>query len=115
VVLLLPLAFTAGMTLIDTLDGVLMLGAYGWAYIKPIRKLYYNLNITFISVIIALVIGSIEVMQVIFPRLKLNGGFFGFIRNLDFGNLGYFIIVTFILSWLLSIAIYRWKNFDRYG
>jgi len=69
--ILLPLAFTAGMSLIDTLDGILMLGAYGWAYIKPIRKLYYNMNITFISVIIAFFIGSIEAMQVIFSHLKL--------------------------------------------
>ena len=86
-IILLPLAFTAGMSLIDTLDGILMLGAYGWAYVKPIRKLYYNMNITFISVVIALFIGSIEAMQVIFSQLKLSGGFYDFINNLDFGNL----------------------------
>lgn len=112
-VLLLPVAFTAGMAAIDTLDGVLMLGAYGWATIKPIRKLYYNLNITFISVVIALFIGSIEGMKVLFLQLKLTGGFFDTINNLDFGNLGYIIITTFIASWILSIMIYKLKRYDR--
>ena len=111
-IILIPLAFTAGMSLIDTLDGILMLSAYGWAYIKPIRKLYYNMNITFISVIIALFIGSIEAMQVIFSLFKFRGGFFEFIKNLDFGNLGYIIIVTFIASWLLSLGIYKFKKYD---
>lgn len=111
-IILLPLAFTAGMSLIDTMDGILMLGAYGWACIKPIRKLYYNMNITFISVIIALFIGSIEAMQVIFSQLRLTGGFFDFINNLDFGNLGYIIIATFVLSWVLSIGIYKYKKYD---
>lgn len=111
-IILLPLAFTAGMSLIDTMDGILMLGAYGWAYVKPIRKLYYNMNITFISVIIALFIGSVEAMQVIFSQLKLSGGFYDFINNLDFGNLGYIIIGTFIVAWLLSIGIYKFKKYD---
>jgi high-affinity nickel-transport protein len=113
-IILLPLAFTAGMSLIDTLDGILMLGAYGWAYVKPIRKLYYNMNITFISVIIALFIGGIETMQVIFSQLKLGDGFFDFINNLDFGNLGYLIIAVFIVSWILSIGIYKFKKYDLF-
>lgn len=110
--LLLPLAFAAGMSLIDTLDGILMLGAYGWATIKPIRKLYYNMNITFISVVIALFIGSIEAMQVIFSQLNLSGGFFDVVKNLDFGHLGYIIIGTFIGSWLLSIGIYKARGYE---
>lgn len=111
-IVLLPFAFTAGMCLIDTLDGILMLGAYGWAYIKPIRKLYYNMNITFISVFVALFIGGIEALQVIFSQLKLSGGFYDLINNVDFGKLGYFIIVIFILSWLFSIGIYKFKKYD---
>lgn len=111
-VILLPLAFTAGMSLIDTLDGILMLGTYGWAYVKPLRKLYYNMNITFISVVIALFIGSIEAMQVIFFQLKLSGGLYDVINNLNFGNLGYFIIVIFVLSWLFSIGIYKYRKYD---
>jgi high-affinity nickel-transport protein len=112
-IIVLPLAFTAGMSLIDTLDGIFMLGAYGWAYVKPIRKLYYNMNITFISVVIALFIGSIEGMQVIFSQLKLTGGFFDLINNLDFGNLGYIIIIAFLLSWIISIFIYKFKGYDH--
>lgn len=111
-IILLPLAFTAGMALVDSIDGVLMLGAYGWAYMKPIRKLYYNLNITFISVLIALLIGGIEALQIISGQLMLEGGFFTFINNLDFGNLGYFIIGTFVISWIISILIYRIKRYD---
>ncbi len=111
-ILLLPLAFTAGMSLIDTLDGILMLGAYGWARLKPARKLYYNMNITAISVIIALFIGTIEALQILIDRLKLNGKFFGLVGNLDFGNLGYFIIAAFILSWAVSFGIYKIKNYD---
>lgn len=111
-ILVLPLIFTAGMTLIDTLDGILMLGAYGWAYVKPIRKLYYNMNITFISVVIALFIGGIEALQILSGQLKLGGSFFGFINNLDFGNLGYIIIATFLASWIISFFIYKIKGYD---
>ncbi len=111
-VMLIPLAFTAGMSIIDTMDGILMLGAYGWAYLKPIRKLYYNLNITFISVVIALLIGSIEIMQVIFLQLKLSGGIFDVITKLSFGNLGYIIVGLFIVSWIVSIVIYKFKKYD---
>lgn len=111
-ILILPLAFTAGMALIDTLDGVLMLGAYGWAYIKPIRKLYYNLNITLISVLIALLLGGIQAIKIFVNELDLKGGFFDLIASLDFGYLGYFIIGTFIASWVLSIAFYKFKKYD---
>jgi high-affinity nickel-transport protein len=111
-IMLLPLAFTAGMALIDSLDGVLMLGAYGWAYVKPLRKLYYNLNITFMSVIIALGIGGIETIQLFVEKFHLRGGLFSLIKNLDFGSLGYVIIGLFILSWLGSILLYRYKRYD---
>ena len=111
-VLILPLAFTAGMALIDSLDGMLMLGAYGWAYIKPIRKLYYNLNITLISVMIALGIGGIESLQIIGKKFNLQGSFFQWIERIDFENLGYIIIAAFIISWIVSILIYRVKGYD---
>lgn len=112
-VLLLPLAFTAAMALIDTLDGILMLGAYGWAYIKPVRKLYYNMNITLISVVIALCIGSIEGLQVIIEKTKLSGGIFDLIGKIDLGNVGFFIIVAFLASWVLSIILYKIRGYDR--
>lgn len=91
-IILLPLAFTAGMTLVDTLDGILMLGAYGWAYIRPVRKLYYNLNITFISVIVALFIGSIEGLQVIGGQIGNKRGIFWLVNQIEFNYLGYVII-----------------------
>jgi len=107
--------FTAGMTLIDTTDGILMIGAYGWAFMKPIRKLYYNLTITFVSVIIALIVAGTEAMALLKDRLNLTGGVWDLIGNLNdnFGALGFVIIGVFLLSWLGSVIIYRIKGFDR--
>ncbi len=111
-VILLPLAFTAGMTLVDTLDGILMLGAYGWAYVKPIRKLYYNMNITFISVVTALFIGGVEGLKIISEKTGINGSIFGLVNKIEFNHLGYFIIGAFLLSWIISIAIYKIHRYD---
>lgn len=111
-IMMLPLAFTAGMALIDTLDGILMLGAYGWAYVKPVRKLYYNMHITLISIVIALLIGSIEGLQIIASQLQLHGVFFDSIKALDFGILGYLIIAIFALSLLISLLMYKYKKYD---
>ena len=72
-ILVFPLLFTAGMSLLDTTDGILMLGAYGWAFVKPMRKLYYNMIITLVSVLVAVVIGGIEALSVIAGQLKLSG------------------------------------------
>jgi len=110
-----PALFTAGMTLIDTTDGILMLGAYGWAFTKPIRKLYYNLTITFVSVLVAVLIGGIEALGLLADRLNLEGPFWACIGALNdnFGSLGYLIIAIFIASWLISIAVYRLARFDR--
>jgi high-affinity nickel-transport protein len=111
-IMLLPLAFTAGMALIDTLDGFLMLGAYGWAYIKPVRKLYYNMSITFISVVIALFIGSVEGLQIISEKTGFNSGFIQVINNLDFANLGYITIAIFVSCWIVSVLVYKWRGYD---
>jgi high-affinity nickel-transport protein len=111
-ILVLPALFAAGMSLVDATDGVLMLGAYGWAYVKPIRKLYYNLNITFVSVVIAFAIGGIEVMSIVAERFGLHGGFWEFARDLDFGIIGFGIIAVFVVSWTASTLIYRWKRYD---
>jgi len=110
-----PALFTAGMSLVDTTDGVLMLGAYGWAFTKPIRKLYYNLTITFVSVLVAVLVGGIEALGLIADRLNLEGPFWDFINSLNdhFGSLGYVIIAIFVVSWLVSIAVYRFGQFDR--
>ena len=111
--LLLPMAFTAGMSLIDTLDGILMLGAYGWAYLNPIRKLYYNMNITLISVFIALAIGGIEATQLVSTQLQLRGPFFRYIQSMNVGSFGYIIILAFVVSWAVSMFIYKASGYDR--
>src|SRR6266849_8392014 len=105
-ILIFPLLFTAGMCLLDTTDGILMLGAYGWAFVKPVRKLYYNLNITLVSVLVALVVGTIEVISIISGPLNLSGGIWDYLSNLDFGFLGGVIIGIFVLSWVVSTIIY---------
>ena len=112
-IMVFPLLFTAGMTLADTTDGVLMLGAYGWAFVKPVRKLYYNLNITLISVLVAVVVGAIELLQVISGELNLGGPFWHFVNNtLDLGNVGFFIVAILLVSWLISTLIYRVKRYE---
>jgi len=112
-VMILPLLFTAGMSLVDTTDGIMMLGAYGWAFIKPIRKLFYNLTITLISVLVALVVGTIEVLGIIAGELHLGGLFWDFISNLDFESLGYVIIGVFVVAWVTSTLIYRIKKYEH--
>ncbi|GCE08306.1 HoxN/HupN/NixA family nickel/cobalt transporter [Dictyobacter aurantiacus] len=113
-ILIFPLLFMAGMCLIDTTDGILMLGAYGWAFVKPVRKLYYNLNITLISVLVAFVVGTIEVLGIMSNALKLSGPFWGQVGNLNdnFGFIGYLIIGIFVVSWLVSTVIYKVKRYD---
>jgi high-affinity nickel-transport protein len=112
--LVFPALFTAGMTLIDTTDGVLMLGAYGWAFMKPIRKLYYNITITAVSVVVAVLIGGVETLGLICDTFKLEGRFWDAIGALNdnFGVLGYVIIGVFAASWLVSVLIYRAKGYD---
>ncbi len=114
-IMVFPALFTAGMSLIDTTDGVLMLGAYGWAFTKPIRKLYYNLTITFVSVLVAVLIGGIEALGLVADRWNLEGPFWFYIGRLNdnFGSLGYLIVAIFVVSWLVSMAVYRLARFDR--
>ncbi len=111
-IMLLPLLFMAGMCLIDSLDGILMLGAYGWAFIKPIRKAYYNLSITLLSVLVAFVVGTYELLQILESQFSLKGKLWSFLDRLPFGNLGYLIIGTFILGWTASVLIYRIKKYE---
>jgi len=112
-VLMLPLLFTVGMVTIDTSDGVSMRCAYGWAFLKPIRKIYYNLTITIISVLVAFAIGGIELIQVIASELGWTSGFWGFLATLDFETMGYFIIAIFLISWLVAMAYYRYKGYEK--
>ncbi len=113
-ILIFPLLFTAGMSLIDTTDGILMLGAYGWAFVKPVRKLYYNMNITLVSVLVALLVGTIEALSVVVDRLKLAGPFWDLLRHLsdNFGILGFAIVGIFIASWGISALVYKLRRYD---
>jgi high-affinity nickel-transport protein len=92
-----------------------MLGAYGWAFLKPVRKLYYNLTITLVSVVVALAVGGIEALGLLAGQLRLKGSFWDLINrlNANFGMLGYFIVGLFAVSWMVSIAVYKWRQFDR--
>ena len=114
-ILAFPVLFAAGMSLVDTTDGVLMLGAYEWAFVRPIRKLYYNLTITLISILVALLIGGIEALGLLAGRLRLSGGFWTLIGHLNdnFNDLGFAIIGIFAASWAVSMLIYRIKGYDR--
>jgi high-affinity nickel-transport protein len=114
-ILVFPALFAAGMSLIDTTDNVLMLGAYGWAYVKPIRKLYYNITITAVSVLVALIVGGIEALGLLGAQLHLQGSFWTLVGRLNdhFGVLGYCIIGIFALSWIVSIAIYKLRGFEE--
>jgi high-affinity nickel-transport protein len=116
-ILVFPALFTAGMTLIDTTDSIVMLGAYGWAFIKPIRKLYYNLTITAVSVVVALIVGGLETLNLIGDQLGLadGGGFWGAIGaiNDNFGLLGYLIVGVFVAAWAISYVVYRVNRYDE--
>ncbi len=120
IVLLLPLLFAAGMSLADTTDGVMMLGAYGWAFINPVRKLFYNISITLVSVIVAALVGGLELLSIIQGQLNLTGGVWDAVNFLsngndgrNFGYIGAGIIAIFILSWLISTVIYRVNRYDQ--
>jgi high-affinity nickel-transport protein len=127
-IMIFPALFTAGMCLIDTTDGIVMLGAYGWAFVKPMRKLFYNMTITLISFLIAFLIGSLEVLSIIASRFQLaakevpgkdggtvDTGFWAFISSVSDNSsvLGYGIIALMILSWLVSVVIYRLAKIDQ--
>jgi high-affinity nickel-transport protein len=110
-----PALFTAGMTLLDTTDSVLMVGAYGWAFLNPIRKIWYNLTITAVSVAVALLIGGIEALGLIADKLGLEGAFWNMIGNLNAGvaNFGYLVVGIFLASWAVSYLLYRWQRLDQ--
>jgi high-affinity nickel-transport protein len=116
-ILVCPALFTAGMTLLDTADSALMLGAYGWAFVKPQRKLYYNLTITAASILVAFIVGGLETLNLIGDQLGLTdgGGFWGAIGTINdnFGTLGYLIVGVFVVAWAVSAVVYRLKGFDQ--
>ena len=114
-IMLFPALFAAGMSLIDTTDGILMIGAYNWAFIKPIRKLYYNLTITVVSVVVAVLIGGIEALGLLGDQFALKGAFWHGVGALNdnFTAFGIAVIGLFIAAWVGSIIVYRYTNLDE--
>ncbi|MHD0396814.1 HoxN/HupN/NixA family nickel/cobalt transporter [Staphylococcus simulans] len=112
-IIALPILFAAGMSLLDTLDGVLMKSAYHWAFLKPVRKIYYNITITAISVIAALMIGGVEILQMIGEHFKLHSSFWDYIASLEFNHLGYLLVGVFLLFWLVSVMIWKLNHFEE--
>ena len=112
-ILSLPILFASGMSLLDTLDGVVMKYAYNWAFFNPIRKIYYNITITAISVIAALVIGMIELLQILADKLDLHGAFWAFISSIEFDYLGYILVALFLITWLISSLIWKFGRIEH--
>jgi high-affinity nickel-transport protein len=114
-VLVFPALFTAAMSLMDTTDSVLMTGAYGWAFINPMRKLWYNLTITAASIVVALFVGGVEALTLIGDKLRLEGAFWGIVSSLNdnLANFGFAVVGIFIASWIVSALVYRAKGLDN--
>jgi high-affinity nickel-transport protein len=112
-ILCLPILFAAGMSLLDTIDGAFMNFAYGWAFSKPVRKVYYNITITGLSVAVALIVGSIELLSILAEKLSLTGGIWDFASNLDLNLVGYFIVGLFVVTWVLALAIWRFARIEE--
>jgi high-affinity nickel-transport protein len=112
-VISLPILFAAGMSLMDTADGAFMSQAYGWAFANPIRKVYYNITVTSLSVTVALLIGTIELLQVAAAKLGLDSGFWAWLNGLDFGTLGYAIAALFLLTWAFSVVLWKTRRIEQ--
>lgn len=106
-VLTLPVLFAAGMSLLDSIDGSFMNFAYGWAFSKPVRKIYYNLTVTALSVAVALVIGGIEIVSIFSERLDITTGPVAWVGGIDLGAVGFWIVGLFVVTWLLALAVWR--------
>src|SRR4051812_21849015 len=108
----LPILFAAGMSLLDTIDGSFMNFAYGWAFSKPVRKVYYNITITGLSVAVAFFIGTLELAQVLSDRLGYSGGFWRFAGSFDLNTAGYWIVGSFVAVWAAAIAVWRYGRVE---
>jgi nickel/cobalt transporter (NiCoT) family protein len=112
-ILCLPVLFAAGMSLLDTIDGAFMNFAYGWAFSKPVRKIFYNITITWLSVVVALVIGTIELMSVLADKLTLTGQPWDFVSSLDLNYVGYAIVALFVLTWVVALAVWHFGDIEE--
>jgi high-affinity nickel-transport protein len=112
-IIALPIIFAAGMSLMDSLDGIFMTKAYGWAFTSPLRKIYYNITTTSISIFVALVIGTIQLVGVLARKTSITDiSFFASIAEIDLGQTGYFIVGSFVMAWILSVVIWKFGNYE---
>ncbi|SDW13583.1 HoxN/HupN/NixA family nickel/cobalt transporter [Paenibacillus sp. CF384] len=112
-ILALPLLFASGMSLLDTADGMFMTKAYRWAFHTPLRKMFYNVTVTSVSVISALLIGMVELLQILTERLNLQAPFLQWVSGLDLGDLGYFLVALFVIAWLVSVVVWRTMKLEE--
>jgi nickel/cobalt transporter (NiCoT) family protein len=112
-ILSLPILFAAGMSLFDTMDGCFMNFAYDWAFAKPVRKVYYNVTITGLSVFVAMFIGGVEALGLLAQDGHLNGGFWSFMQNFNINKAGFVIVGVFVLTWIVALAIWRYGDIER--
>ncbi|MFT3864480.1 MAG: HoxN/HupN/NixA family nickel/cobalt transporter [Solirubrobacterales bacterium] len=112
-ILCLPILFAAGMSLLDTIDGSFMNFAYGWAFSRPVRKVFYNLTITALSVFVALAIGSIEIFSLLSAKLGLEGGLWSWLGALDLNTIGYVVSGLFVVTWAAALAIWHFGHIEE--
>ena len=112
-ILTLPVLFAAGMSLLDTIDGTFMNFAYEWAFSQPVRKVYYNLTITALSVVVAVLIGGIEITQLVSERLDITGGPVGWVAGLDLNSVGYGIVGLFVITWAVALLVWRYGRVEQ--
>jgi high-affinity nickel-transport protein len=112
-ILCLPVLFAAGMSLLDTIDGSFMNFAYGWAFSKPVRKVYYNITITGLSVVVALIIGTIELLSIAAEKLSLTGGFWEWVSGIDLNAVGYIVVGLFVATWVVALAVWRFAHIEE--
>jgi high-affinity nickel-transport protein len=112
-ILTLPVLFAAGMSLLDSIDGCFMNFAYGWAFSKPVRKVYYNITITALSVAVALIIGTVELVSILADRLGITSGPLAVIAGLDLNVVGYAIVALFVLTWAVALAVWKYGRIEE--
>jgi nickel/cobalt transporter (NiCoT) family protein len=112
-ILCLPVLFAAGMSLLDTIDGSFMNFAYGWAFSKPVRKVYYNLTITGLSIFVAFFIGTVELLGLLSQEFSLSGSFWTFMQSFNINKAGYVIVAVFVVVWVIALAIWKFGNIEQ--
>jgi high-affinity nickel-transport protein len=112
-ILCLPILFAAGMSLLDTIDGAFMTVAYGWAFSRPVRKVYYNITVTGLTVLVALVIGTIELAGIVAQHLNASGAFWVWVENIDINTLGFIIVGMFVATWVIALSVWHFGRIEE--